>query len=102
MNEKAVFFYFPVCFNFPLQNLNEWMTFELFHGKEKKTQKNPGKKTQTTFTKKIGIRQKSEWMTDELFLGKKTSLCFFPAFSASRLKKKTNGFEWMNDQRPCP
>ena len=82
MNEKAVFFFFPVCFFFPPKNSNEWMTLELFRGKEKKqknTQKFGKKKYKQLLLKKKETSSKSDWMTDELFLGKKkTAVFFFP------------------------
>ena len=69
MNEKTFFSLF-----FPAQKSNEWMTFELFRGKEKKKQKNTEKngkkkKHKQLLLKNIGTSSKSEWMTDELFRG---------------------------------
>ena len=59
------------------------------------------------FWKKINLVSPIlEWMAYELFLGKKNTGCvfFFRVFLWFRKKKKTTdfGFEWMNDQRPCP
>ena len=98
MNEKAVFF-FPVCFFFPPKKSNEWMTFELFRGKEKKqknAQKFGKKKYKQLLLKNKETSSKSDWMTDELFLGKKKTAVFF--FSRFAGKKKKHDFRiWMNE-----
>ena len=104
MNEWKSCFFFPGLFFFPPKKSNEWMTYELFRGKEKK-QKNPqkfGKKKYKQLLLKKGNFVKI-WLNDRWTFpreNKKTSCIFF---SAAREKKNTNfGFEWMNDQRPCP
>ena len=79
--KKLFFFYFPVCFFFPLQKLNEWMTFELFRGKEKKnkTHKNAEKKhTQLLYKKRNFIKI---WLNDRWTFPReqKKKYAFFPA-----------------------
>ena len=100
MNEKA-FFYLPFFFSKKIEWMNDVWAFPWKRKKNKKTHKKLKKKIQATFIKKKETSSKSDWMTDELFLGKKkTAVIFFPL----RGKKKYTifGFEWMNDQRPCP
>ena len=112
MNEwKSCFFLFPVCFFFfsaPKIWMNEWpkMTFELFRGKKKKqkthTKMREKKKHNQVLLKKLERHQNLiEWPMNFSWEIKKNKLYFF--FPASREKKNTIfGFEWMNDQRPCP
>ena len=88
---KKLFFFFRFVFFFPPKKSNEWMTLELFRGKEKKqknTQKFGKKKIQATFTKKKGNFIKI-WLNDRWTFPRKKKYTIF-------------GFEWMNDQRPCP
>ena len=110
MNEWKSWVYFSgSCFFFSVQKF-EWRNGLLtFPGKKKNTKKHtkiPEKKTQPSFIKKnrnpSKIRMNDRWT----FMGKKENklvFFFFPGFFRFAEKKYTIfGFEWMNDQRPCP
>ena len=104
MNEwKSCFFFFRFVFFFPPKKSNEWMTLELFRGKEKKqknTQKFGKKKYKQLLLKKKETSSKSDWMTDELFLGKKkkTAVFFFSRFAGKIKNTRFSDLnEWMTN-----
>ena len=100
MNEWKICFFFRFIFFFrPKNRMNEWyLNFSVEKKKKnKKTHKNSEKKNASNLLKKKETSSKSDWMTDELFLRKKKKKQLYFFFPLTIF-----GFEWMNDQRPCP
>ena len=106
MNENTVFYFFrsrKKKNNSEIEWMNDMWTFPW---KEKNTQKTDKtaekKKYNQLLLKKRGLHKNpNEWPINFSWEIKKNKSVFF--FSRSAEKKNTIfGFEWMNDQRPCP
>ena len=107
---KKPFFFISSLFFFSAHKF-EWMNdpnwpmnFSVEKKKNKKHTLKCGKKKKhkQVFLKKSNVVK--IWLNDRwTFPGKKKNKLYF-FFPASRKKKKHTifGFEWMNDQRPCP